>query len=172
MTKTNRFMLVPRSDHDTFHCMKALIQRVSTAKVWVEGNVIGKIGPGMVIFLGVRQEDTQQDAEELSRKIAKIRIFPDDQDRMNLSLSDIAGEALVISQFTLYANTRKGNRPSFITAASPAQAKALYDHFVYSMGLHLSPECIQTGRFRSSMQVELTNDGPVTFNLDTDTNTK
>jgi len=148
--------------------MKALIQRVSAAKVWIGGSVYNEIGCGLVVLLGVRKNDNSDGAAALAAKTASLRIFPDNQDRMNRSLQDIAGEALVISQFTLYADTRKGNRPSFIYAAPPEEAKSLYEKYVHYLADLLPPQSVKTGQFRASMQVALTNDGPVTITLDTD----
>jgi D-aminoacyl-tRNA deacylase len=147
--------------------MKALIQRVSRAQVSIENVISGKIGAGLLVFVGVKQTDTHNEAEALARKTAHLRIFPDEQDRMNLSLLDIAGAALVISQFTLHADTRKGHRPSFIHAAKPATAEQLYNKYVTALQDLIGEHNVQTGRFRASMQVELTNDGPVTIMLST-----
>ncbi|MDY6911216.1 MAG: D-aminoacyl-tRNA deacylase [Chloroflexota bacterium] len=144
--------------------MKALLQRVSQASVSVEGEVVGRIGLGLVIFLGAEVEDTQEDARYLVDKIAGLRIFSDDNGRFNLSAQDIGGEILVVSQFTLVADTRKGRRPSFTTAASPEKAQSLVEEFtklLRSTGLK-----IETGRFQSHMLVEIHNDGPVTIPLD------
>ncbi len=148
--------------------MKALIQRVSAAKVWIGNSVYNEIGCGVVVFLGVRINDNIDGAAALAAKTAHLRIFPDEQDRMNRSLLDISGEALVISQFTLYADTRKGNRPSFIYAAPPTEAELLYQKYVQYLTDLLPSESTKTGQFRASMQVELINDGPVTITLDTD----
>lgn len=148
--------------------MKVLIQRVSRAQVSIQGSVHGNISRGLVVFLGVRQADTDADAETLARKTAQLRVFPDEQDRMHLSLRDIGGQALVISQFTLYADTRKGARPSFTAAAAPAPAEARYHHFVQALADIIGNTNVQTGRFRHNMQVELVNDGPVTIEINTD----
>jgi len=148
--------------------MKALIQRVSAAKVWISEGIASEIAKGLVVFLGVTHHDTPADAAAIAAKTAHLRIFPDAQDRMNHSVVDITGEILVVSQFTLYADTRKGKRPSFINAAAPDQAEMLYNHYVQNLTQHLSENLIKTGRFRASMQVELTNDGPVTIALETD----
>ena len=145
--------------------MRALIQRVSAARVEVEGNVAGSIGAGLLVLLGVRGEDTEADAEALVEKVLGLRIFEDAAGKMNLSVRDTGGALLVVSQFTLYGDTRKGRRPSFDMAAPPEQAKRLYEHFVAqarAQGVET-----QTGVFRATMAVTLTNDGPVTFLLET-----
>ena len=144
--------------------MKALLQRVTGASVSVGGKVVGKIGQGLVVFVGVANGDTEKDAQYLAQKIVSLRIFSDEEGKFNLSALDIKGELLVVSQFTLLANTRKGRRPSFIEAAPPAQAEELFEQFVEqarSTGLK-----VETGRFQQYMQVEIHNDGPVTILLD------
>jgi len=146
--------------------IRALVQRVGRAAVRVEGQVVGRIGRGLVVLLGVRHEDAETEARLLARKIAQLRIFPDDQGKLNRSLLDIAGSALSVSQFTLYADVRKGNRPSFTEAASPEIAGRLYELFNATLGELGVP--VQTGVFGASMQVEVENDGPVTIWLDTD----
>ena len=148
--------------------MKALIQRVTQAAVMIDGQVHNEIHEGCVVFLGVTHTDTTDQAVALAAKTAQLRIFADAQDRMNLSLQDIAGQVLVISQFTLYADTRKGNRPSFVDAAAPEQAEWLYHHYVESLQQWLPRQNVKTGRFRASMQITLTNNGPVTITLSTD----
>jgi len=148
--------------------LKALIQRVSRARVSVEGTETGVIGKGYAILLGVRLQDTEADAIFLAEKTASLRIFPDAQDKMNLALSDIGGAVLVVSQFTLYADTRKGNRPSFINAATPAEAERLYKVYVLQLRRILGPDKVATGIFRASMSVEIINDGPVTIELCSD----
>lgn len=148
--------------------MKALIQRVSRGAVRIDGSCVGEVGRGFVVLLGVRAEDTETDARTLAQKTASLRVFPDADGKMNLSLQDIAGGVLVISQFTLYADTRKGNRPSFIGAGPPALAEHLYQVFIDALRAGLGPERVATGRFGASMQVELVNDGPVTIELTTD----
>lgn len=148
--------------------MKALIQRVSSGNVSVNGETIGKIGRGYVVLLGVRTGDTDEDARRLAAKTVSLRVFPDENDRMNLSLHDIQGEILVVSQFTLYADTRKGNRPSFINAAPPETAETLYNVYVATLRKMLDPSRVATGTFRSMMSVEIFNDGPVTVELNTD----
>ena len=144
--------------------MKALLQRVTGASVSVAGEVVGKIGRGLVIFIGVASGDTEKDAPYLIQKIINLRIFSDEAGKFNLSALDIKGELLVVSQFTLLADTSKGRRPSFIDAAPPAQAEELFEQFVEqarATGLKVA-----TGRFQQYMQVEIHNDGPVTILLD------
>ena len=144
--------------------MKVLLQRVSGATVSVAGEVVGSIGQGLVVFVGVASGDTEKDVQYLAEKTANLRIFADDEDRLNLSAVDIQGELLLVSQFTLLADTRKGRRPSFIEAAPPAQAEGLFGQFVEQVratGLK-----VETGRFQQYMQVEIHNDGPVTILLD------
>ena len=141
--------------------MRALIQRVSSARVEVEGRITGSIGAGLLVLLGVRSEDTEADVEALVEKVLGLRIFEDTAGKMNLSLRDTGGALLVVSQFTLYGDTRKGRRPSFDMAAPPEQANRLYEHFVEqarAQGVET-----QTGVFRATMAVTLTNEGPVTF---------
>ena len=145
--------------------MRTVIQRVTSASVSIEGEVVGQIGKGMMLLLGICPEDTTADADWLVGKISKLRIFDDANGVMNLSLMDIGGEALVVSQFTLMASYRKGNRPSYIHAASPDVAIPLYEYFVRQLGLVLGRD-IPTGRFGADMQVALTNDGPVTITMD------
>ncbi len=144
--------------------MKALLQRVTRASVSVGGEVVGKIGQGLVVFVGVASGDTEKDAQYLAQRTVNLRIFADEEDRFNLSALDIKGELLVVSQFTLLADTRKGRRPSFIEAAPPPQAEAIFERFVEqarATGLR-----VETGRFQQYMQVEIHNDGPVTILLD------
>ena len=145
--------------------MKALLQRVSQASVTIEGNINGAIEQGLLILLGVTHDDGQEDIDWLIRKIINMRIFNDEQDVMNLSCQDIKGRYLVISQFTLHASTKKGNRPSYIKAAKPEQAIPLYETFVKQLGI-LSQTRIETGIFGADMKVSLLNDGPVTIWLD------
>ena len=145
--------------------MKALIQRVQRGSVSVEGREIGAIGRGYVVFLGVKQGDLTADANYLAEKTAALRIFPDDQGRMNRSIIEVGGSVLVISQFTLHADTRKGNRPSFILAAPAEQAKALYEEYVANLRRILGAERVVTGQFQAMMTVEIINDGPVTIEL-------
>ena len=143
--------------------MQGLIQRVSRAEVTVEGHVVGKIDQGIVLLLGVEKADSEQQVDKLLHKVSHYRIFTDEQGKMNLSLKDIGGELLVVSQFTLAADTRKGMRPSFSSAATPQQARQLYDLFVDKA--KAAGITVATGQFASDMQVSLVNDGPVTFNL-------
>ena len=144
--------------------MKALLQRVTEASVSVAGEVVGRIGQGLVVFVGVADGDTGEEARYLAQRTVNLRIFADEEGKFNLSVLDIKGELLVVSQFTLLADTRKGRRPSFVEAAPPAQAEELIEQFVGEVrttGLK-----VETGRFRQYMQVEIRNDGPVTILLD------
>ena len=144
--------------------MKALLQRVIGATVSVAGEVVGRIGGGLVVFVGVANEDTEKDAQYLVQKMVNLRIFADEEGKFNLSALDIEGELLLVSQFTLLADTRKGRRPSFVEAAPPAKAEELFNYFVEqasTTGLK-----VETGRFQQYMQVEILNDGPVTILLD------
>ena len=145
--------------------MRALIQRVSAARVEVEGRITGSIGAGLLVLLGVRSEDTAADAEALVEKLMGLRVFEDEAGKMNLSLRETGGALLVVSQFTLYGDTRKGRRPSFDMAAAPDVANRLYTHFVEkarAQGVET-----QTGEFRATMSVTLTNEGPVTLLVET-----
>ena len=144
--------------------MKALLQRVTGATVSVAGEVVGRIGRGLVIFAGVASGDAERDAHYLIQKIVNLRIFSDEASKFNLSALDIKGELLVVSQFTLLADTSKGRRPGFIEAAPPAQAKELFEQFVEQA--HATGLKVATGRFQQYMQVEIHNDGPVTILLD------
>ncbi|MCD4673515.1 MAG: D-tyrosyl-tRNA(Tyr) deacylase [Anaerolineaceae bacterium] len=144
--------------------MRAVVQRVKQGSVAIAGERVAEIGQGMVILLGVGPEDDETQAEALARKIARLRIFSDADDKMNLSLLDIKGDAIVVSQFTLYANTRKGNRPSFVQAAPPEIASPLVDRFVELLRAQGVPT--QTGEFGADMLVEIANDGPVTILLE------
>ena len=144
--------------------MRALIQRVTEAQVAVAGEVIGRCGPGLLVLVCAMQGDTEEAAERMAAKIAKLRIFKDDAGKMNRSLLDTGGGALVVSQFTLAADTRSGNRPGFSTAAPPAEGERLYLHFARALAA-LGPQ-VETGRFGADMAVSLTNDGPVTIWLD------
>lgn len=145
--------------------MKALIQRVSSGSVEVAGGRSSCIGPGFVILVGVKSGDTDKDSEYLARKTLGLRILPDSQDLMNLSIMDTGGEALVISQFTLYAGTRKGNRPSFIDAAEPTAARMLYEDYVDRLRSAMGADRVKTGVFGARMSVCIVNDGPVTVEL-------
>lgn len=144
--------------------MKAIIQRVSRASVTVDGRLISRIGTGLLVLLGVEEGDTRENALAMAKKTAAMRIFRDENDKMNLSVRDCAGEAIVVSQFTLCADTRKGNRPSFIGAAAPEIAAPLVDLFAESMREQGVPT--QQGLFGADMKVELLNDGPVTILLE------
>ncbi len=146
--------------------MRAVVQRVSKASVAVEGKLISKIETGLLILLGVEEADTQDDLEWLSRKVANLRIFNDENGIMNRSVLEMKGDALVISQFTLYASTKKGNRPSYIKAAKPPVAIPFYKQFVKRLKDDMGKE-ISTGVFGADMKVELVNDGPVTIVIDT-----
>ena len=144
--------------------MKALLQRVTSASVSIAGEVVGRINRGLVVFIGVADKDTEKDAQYLAQKTVGLRIFADEQGKFNLSALDVNGELLVVSQFTLLADTRKGRRPSFISAAPPDLAEELFKRFIAAVrdsGLK-----VETGRFQRYMQVEIINDGPVTILLD------
>ena len=144
--------------------MRAVVQRVSRAQVTVDKAVVGAIDRGLLILLGVSRSDTQADADYLADKIAGLRIFEDRDGRMNLSVAETGGGVLVVSQFTLYGDVRRGKRPSFDAAAPPEQARQLYEYFVER--IHAAGLSCQTGRFQATMEVELVNDGPVTILLD------
>ncbi len=144
--------------------MKAVIQRVSSARVTVEGETVGEIGVGTVVLLAVEQGDSERDADWLAKKIAELRMFSDENDKMNLSLQDVGGSILAISQFTLAGNCTKGRRPSFVAAAPPDEGKRLYEYFVARTVETGIP--VATGVFQADMKVSLTNDGPVTFILE------
>jgi len=146
--------------------MRSVIQRVSRAKVTVDGEITGEIGKGILVLLGVANEDSEKEASYLLDKIVNLRIFEDADGKMNLSLLDIDGDLLVVSQFTLYGDVRKGRRPSFIKAAPPEKANVLYEFFVAEARKHIAK--VETGRFQAMMDVELINDGPVTILLDSD----
>jgi len=145
--------------------MRVVIQRVKNASVRVDEQVVGTIDHGLLLLLGITQEDSTEDIEWLCRKIVQMRIFGDENDLMNKSLLDIDGEVLVISQFTLHASTKKGNRPSFIAAARPQEAIPLYEQFITAIQNYI-PKKVQTGIFGADMKVNLLNDGPVTITMD------
>lgn len=144
--------------------MRAVVQRVTRASIRVAGETVGEIGKGLVVLLGVARDDTEKDAEYLVGKIGALRIFEDSEGRMNLSVTDAGGALLVVSQFTLYGDVRRGLRPSWIEAAGPERAEPLYEFFVTRAKEQIGE--VATGRFRSMMQVELVNDGPVTILVD------
>lgn len=146
--------------------MKAVIQRVSEARVHVDGAVTGEIGIGTVVLLAVEHGDSEKDADWLAKKIVELRMFGDADDKMNLSLQDVGGSILAISQFTLAGNCSKGRRPSFVGAAPPGDGKRLYEYFVKRISETGTP--VATGIFQADMKLSLVNDGPVTFILDTD----
>ena len=146
--------------------MRVVIQRVSEASVKTENRIIASILKGLLIFVGIEENDNQEDIEWLTSKILNLRIFPDENEVMNLSIKDIKGEIIVVSQFTLHALTKKGNRPSYIKAAKPEIAIPLYEAFVKQMELELGKK-MQTGQFGADMKVALINDGPVTIIIDT-----
>jgi D-tyrosyl-tRNA(Tyr) deacylase len=148
--------------------MKVLIQRVREGRVDIAGEASRSIGPGLVVLVGVRHGDEQADAEQLARKTLALRIFEDDAGKMNRSIRETGGEALVISQFTLYANTRKGNRPSFVDAAAPDIARRLYQHYLAQLTAGLGESQVKCGTFAAEMLVTIANDGPVTIELCSD----
>lgn len=148
--------------------MRAVLQRVSRASVSIEGEEVAAIGQGMLVLLGIEESDTAEDADWLAAKLARCRIFADAAGLMNCALADIGGEALVVSQFTLFASTKKGNRPSFIRAARPEQAIPLYEYFVAALSREIGKP-VSTGRFGADMQIDLCNDGPVSILYDTRT---
>ena len=145
--------------------MKIVLQRCSRAEVRIDGETVGRIGTGFVVLVGITHSDTREDADFLAKKVAGMRVFEDAECKMNLSLAEVDGQILSISQFTLYGNARKGNRPSFIEAARPEVAEPLYNYFNQVLreqyGLH-----VETGRFGANMQVDFVNDGPVTIIVD------
>lgn len=146
--------------------MRVVLQRVKEASVSIEGSIINSIQKGMLLFIGVEEKDNQEDIEWLSAKICKLRIFNDTEGLMNLCIKDTNGEILVISQFTLYASTKKGNRPSFIKAAKPEIAIPIYEKFIHQLETDLGRK-IKTGKFAADMQIQIINDGPVTIIIDT-----
>ena len=145
--------------------MRVILQRVTSASVSVDQNIFGRIEAGLVILLGITHEDTAEDIQYIINKILQLRIFNDENGKMNLSVRDISGECLIISQFTLYASTKKGNRPSYIDAASPDLAIPLYEQFITEFR-HYHHAKVATGEFGADMKVSLINDGPVTITLD------
>lgn len=146
--------------------MKAVIQRVSQSSVTIDGKIVAEISAGLLILVGIEDADTKEDIDWLTSKIANLRIFSDENDVMNLSLKDVNGDVIVVSQFTLHALTKKGNRPSYIKASKPEIAIPLYEAFVKQMNFELGKD-IQTGQFGADMKVALINDGPVTIIIDT-----
>jgi D-aminoacyl-tRNA deacylase len=140
--------------------MRAVVQRVSEASVTVDGEQLARIGPGLLVLLGVREGDSGDAADKLARKLKALRVFPDSEGRMNLSVEDVGGEILCVSNFTVYGDTRKGNRPSFVDAAQPDEAERLYERVRQALGA-------QGGRFGAHMHVQLVNDGPVTLLVET-----
>jgi D-tyrosyl-tRNA(Tyr) deacylase len=146
--------------------MRAVVQRVKEAFVEVEGQVVGRIGPGLLIFLGVGEGDSERDCDQLVNKIINLRIFPDGEGLMNLSALDVGGDVLVVSQFTLWGDCRKGRRPSFVRAAAPDEARHLYEYF--NKVLEGNDLAVASGEFQKMMEVHLINDGPVTLLLDSE----
>ena len=146
--------------------MRAVVQRVSRASVTVDGEIVGKIDRGLLVLLGVSNKDAEKDVDYCLEKTLNLRIFEDADEKMNLSLLDIAGELLVVSQFTLYGDPRRGRRPSFIEAAAPEEANRLYEYFVAEARKQIAK--VDTGRFQAMMGVELVNDGPVTILIDSE----
>lgn len=144
--------------------MRFLIQRAARASVTVDGNTIAQIGKGLLVLIGIGREDTEKDADRLVEKLVKLRVFEDEDGKTNRSLADVGGSLLLVSQFTLYADCRKGNRPSFGNAGSPEEAKRLYEYIISRCQEQVSDT--QTGRFGAEMQVELVNDGPFTVILE------
>ncbi len=146
--------------------MRTIIQRVNYANVEINGEIFSKINKGLFILVGIEHSDSQEDADWLAKKIVNLRIFGDEQGKMNLSLQDIRGELLVVSQFTLHASTKKGNRPSYIRAAKPDSAIPLYEYFVKKLS-EISQTEVKTGKFGAYMKIAFENDGPVTIFIDT-----
>ena len=146
--------------------MRVVVQRCSRAEVRIDGIAVGKIGQGFMLLVGITETDTQAEANILAKKIAQLRVFEDTEGKMNLAIHDVEGAILSISQFTLYADCRKGNRPSFIRAARPEQASPLYDYFNETLRTTYNLQ-VETGRFGADMKVDFINDGPVTILLDT-----
>ncbi|MGI5868747.1 MAG: D-aminoacyl-tRNA deacylase [Kiritimatiellia bacterium] len=148
--------------------MKLIVQRVSQASVVVDGGCVGAVGAGFMVLVGCRFDDTVRDVEHLAAKLAALRIFEDEAGKMNLSIEQTGGSVLLVPQFTLYADTRKGNRPSFILSGDPARAKALFERFVETMRNTLGADKVATGVFGAEMKVSLVNEGPVTIELCSD----
>jgi D-tyrosyl-tRNA(Tyr) deacylase len=146
--------------------MRILLQRVSSASVTVSDEVVGKIGPGLVALVGIRDTDSEETAKWMSEKVANLRIFEDSDGKMNLSIRDAGGSVLAVSQFTLYGDAQKGNRPSFMEAAAPEKAEMMYEIFLGYLIAALGPEKVASGRFRAKMRVALVNEGPVTILLE------
>ena len=151
--------------------MRVVVQRVSSGRLTVEGAEHARIGKGFVILLGIKKGDTKNDAEFLADKCAGLRIFEDHQGKMNVNLEDVGGSILAVSQFTLYADAQKGNRPSFVLASRPEDAEPLYEHFVGRLRERLGPEKVQTGIFGAMMEVTIVNDGPVTIVIESPSTT-
>ena len=149
--------------------MRALVQRVSEASVSVENRVVGRIDHGLLVFLGVKTGDTERDAEALARKVVQLRVFRDEQGKMNRSVAEVGGQLLIVSQFTLYGDSSKGNRPSYMAAAAPDLAKSLYEGFIEACKSRAIP--VATGVFQANMQVQLVNDGPVTLLCESESKT-
>ena len=147
--------------------MRVVVQRCSRAEVRIDGEIVGQIGKGFVLLVGITDTDSQEQADVLAKKIAQLRVFEDTEGKMNLALNEVGGAVLSISQFTLYADCRKGNRPSFIRAARPETAAPLYDYFNDTLRTRYNLR-VETGRFGADMKVDFINDGPVTILLDTD----
>lgn len=147
--------------------MKFVIQRVKESNVSVDGEIIGQIEKGLLVLIGIAKEDDEQIADKLIRKLIGLRIFEDENGKTNLSLADVNGQLLLVSQFTLYADCKKGNRPSFINVGAPEQANALYEYIIRNCRQHV--EIVETGSFGADMKVSLINDGPFTIILDSDT---
>ena len=145
--------------------MRVVIQRVREASVKINDEIVGEIQQGLLVLLGIEHVDSELDADYLIQKLIHLRIFGDEEGKMNLSVSDISGDLLIVSQFTLFADTKKGNRPSFIRSARPEQARPLYDYFLSQLNKSFSGK-IENGVFGANMQVELINDGPVTIIID------
>jgi len=144
--------------------MRVVLQKVSSSTVTVDEEIVGEIGPGILVLLGITHTDTKKNADYLVDKVCGLRIFPDTEGKMNLSVEDVRGEVLVVSQFTLYGDSAKGKRPSFITAARPEHARPLYEYFASKVAERLGK--VETGMFGAQMDVSLVNDGPVTLILD------